>query len=139
MTNQNANPPVATLRDGAISAKVWRNFAEGQALPFYSVTFQRTYTDPATEQPRETHSFGSTDILKVQQLASEAYRTVSHLRTQDRAELRHDQDPGFQPEETYFEPQATPQPGLELQRDAAMNAAPQQPSRGPARGPAPER
>ena len=53
MTTNNGNAPIHTIRDGAVSAKIWRNEVEAQPLPFYSVTFQRTYTDKATQQVRE--------------------------------------------------------------------------------------
>lgn len=102
-----SQPPVETHRDGAVSAKIWRNHSnEGEA--FYSVTFQRTFTDPATQQPREAHSFQGTDILKVQQLASEAYQTVGRLREQDRI-------PSYEREQA--------EPNLAQQRDAAMQEA----------------
>ncbi|MCI4663148.1 MAG: hypothetical protein MRY74_00360 [Neomegalonema sp.] len=87
MTENTNNPPVETHRDGAVSAKIWRNHTnEGDA--FYSVTFQRTYTDPQTEKPRESSSFQGTDLLKIQQLAGEAYKSVSHHRALDREEAK---------------------------------------------------
>lgn len=127
MSQQENNGPVEVIRDGAISAKIWRNEVEAQPLPFYSVTFQRTYTDQATQEVRETHSFNGTDLLKVQQLAPEAYRTVSQLRARDRAELQQEQSPQ--------QDQAQMQYSLSQQRDAAMNAVP----RNQQHGPAPER
>ena len=128
MTTTN-NPPVATHRDGAVSAKVWRNIAN-DGRPFYSTTFQRTYTDQATGQPRETTSFQGTDVLKIQHLATEAYQTISRLRDQDRAQAQPEQQGQNQPQTS----------GLAQQRDAVMSdpnvtqAAPQQgPSHEPQR------
>lgn len=128
-------PPVATLRDGAVSAKVWRNYTrEGE--PFYSVTIQRTYTDAVTGQARETHSFQGTDILKVQQLAGEAYQAANRLREQDRAQAkepsrdlgtllfdREQNGQSFEVAQEHPEVQ-TPQQGLARQREAAMANAP---------------
>ena len=125
MATQENKGPVHTIRDGAVSAKIWRNEVESQPMPFYSVTFQRTYTDEATQKVRETHSFSNTDILKVQQLAPQAYHAVSQFRTQDRAELQQDQAPRSYPEQGQGQGQPGQQNGLSQQRDAAMNAAPQ--------------
>lgn len=125
MTTNNGNAPIHTIRDGSVSAKIWRNEVEAQPLPFYSVTFQRNYTDKATQQVRETHSFNNTDILKVQTLAPQAYRAVSKLRERDRSELQQDQNPNPQQEQ----PQ---QQGLSQQRDAVMKAAPQPQQQAPA-------
>ncbi|WP_298983754.1 hypothetical protein [uncultured Roseibium sp.] len=134
MSETQNNAPVAVHRDGAISVKIWRNEMETQPLPFYSVTFQRTYTDNATNKPRETHSFNGTDILKVQQLASEAYRTVAHMRAQDRVHLQQDQNQ----QHALDVGQPQQQNGLSQQRDAVMNAVPQNQQQIQPQGPAPE-
>lgn len=122
MSNQKNSSPIKVIRDGAVSAKIWRNEVESQPLPYYSVTFARTYTDQATQQVRETHSFNNTDILKVQQLAPQAYQEVTQLRNHDRAQLQQDQNPQQAQEQAQSQPQQT---GLQQQRDAAMNATPQ--------------
>lgn len=104
MSENANNPPIETHRDGAVSAKVWRNYTK-EGEPFYSVTFQRTYTDPQTDKPRESASFQGTDLLKLQQLAAEAYRTIAHHRALDRDDAR----------------------SMASERDAVMeNAAPEQ-------------
>lgn len=103
---QQKTPPVAVHRDGAVAAKVWRNHTQ-EGAPFYSVTFERSYTDPATGEPRSSRSFQGTDILKLQQLAGEAYQSVARLKARDRQN----------------EPQAEHDPGLAEQRDAAMAEA----------------
>ncbi|WP_321337325.1 hypothetical protein [uncultured Cohaesibacter sp.] len=123
MTINKGNAPIDTIRDGAVSAKIWRNEVESQPLPFYSVTFQRTYTDQATQQVRETHSFNRNEILKVQQLVPRAYEAVNKLRKRDRSELQQDQNPN---------PQQEQQQGLSQQRDAVMKAAPQPQQQAPA-------
>ena len=133
MTNQKTNTqnatnaPVATHRDGAVSSKVWRNFTK-DGEPYYSTTFQRTYTDPRTGNPAETHSFGGTDVLKIQQLASEAYRTIGQMKAQDK---NLQQSPQQEPLEQ--------QQGLAEQRDAAMNNAAPTQNQGPVHAPTPER
>lgn len=143
--NRNGNAPIKTIRDGSVSAKIWRNEVEGQPLPFYSVVFQKTYTDQATQQVRETHSFNNTDILKVQALAPQAYQEVTQLRAHDRAQLEQDRNPQQAQQQTMAQPQPQQQVqyqqpqqqgGLSQQRDAVMNATPQNQQQ---RAPAPQR
>ncbi|MBL4787391.1 MAG: hypothetical protein JKY49_18450 [Cohaesibacteraceae bacterium] len=115
MTTNTNNPPIETLRDGAVSAKIWRNITK-KGNPAYSVTFQRTYTDPATKQISESRSFRGTDILKVPQLASEAYRSIGKMRQMDRdLASQHDKSPTQDTDQCQL--------GLSQQRDAAMETA----------------
>ena len=44
---QPANPPVAKLRDGLVSASIWERQTEKGT--FYSVTFERRYKDAKGE------------------------------------------------------------------------------------------
>jgi hypothetical protein len=142
MSEQTHNPPIETHRDGAVSAKIWRNVNK-DGKPSYNVTFQRTYTDPKTQQVAESRSFMGTDILKVPQLASDAYRSIGKMRELDRTmatpeqaqepQLDVNQDQSPQPAQHH------PQEGMAAQRDAAMqNAAPTQ-KQAPSRGPTYER
>lgn len=108
MSEPTKSPPIVTHRDGAVSAKIWRNHTNN-GDPFYSVTFQRTYTDPQTDKPRESTSFQGTDLLKLQQLAGEAYKSITHHRTLDREDA------------------ARQRQSLAAERDAVMEqAAPEQ-------------
>jgi len=43
-----------------------------------------SYTDPVTREIAESCSFRGTDVLKVQQLASNAYRSIATMREQDK-------------------------------------------------------
>lgn len=122
MSNQTRNAPVATHRDGAISAKVWRNVSN-EGNPYYSTTFARTYTNPQTKQIAEAQSFGGTDILKIQQLAGEAYQSITQLRQHDkqRSQEKAAQQSVSAPEETQApETHAPETQDLEAQRDSAM-------------------
>ena len=109
----------------------------------YSVTFQRTYTNPNTQKIAESPSFGGTDILKIPQLASDAYRTIGKMRELDRSDPVHDQQHDVQPAQAPqqgatqqpVQQQATPQEGLARQRDAAMSDA--APAQNQVRGQAP--
>lgn len=78
----NQKRPEATLRDGSVKASIWRN--EGESGAFRATTFARTYED-RDGNPRDTHSFAGTDLLKVSELARQAY---NKSRTLDREERR---------------------------------------------------
>ncbi|MEQ9489557.1 MAG: hypothetical protein RIM72_11255 [Alphaproteobacteria bacterium] len=85
--NSRNNPPVQTLRDGTVKASIWKNEAENG--PFYSTTFSRTFTDKDGNN-RDTQSFAGTDLLKVSELAREAYGQSRDLHRQDREAARQD-------------------------------------------------
>lgn len=51
--------PFQTLRDGNISASIWRN--EGQNGDFFSVKFERVYTDE-NGKARNSSSYSGTDV-----------------------------------------------------------------------------
>lgn len=79
---ENQKRPEATLRDGSVKASIWRN--EGESGAFRSTTFARTYED-RDGNPRDANSFAGTDLLKVSELARQAY---NKSRTLDREERR---------------------------------------------------
>lgn len=83
------NKPVDTLRDGSLKASIFRN--EGDKGHFYATTFARTYRD-ADGNPRDTHSFIGTDLLKLSELARAAYTRTSDLRREEK-HSREEQDP----------------------------------------------
>lgn len=84
------NKPVDTLRDGSLKASIFRN--EGDKGHFYATSFARTYRD-ADGNPRDTHSFIGTDLLKLSELARAAYTRTHDLRREDsreQSERSHD-------------------------------------------------
>lgn len=81
MTTNPQSAPVEKLRDGSISATIWRN--ESERGPFYSVTFDRVYTD-ANGQAKSANSFSGPDLLRVSHLANTAYGRINTLKAQDR-------------------------------------------------------
>ncbi len=129
-TNQPKQPPVATLRDGAVSAKVWRNISS-DGKPHYSTTLQRTYTDPKTGAPRESQSFQGVELLKLQLLAKQAYVTESRFRERDRQQEQKKE------QSAQYEAPLAEQVGLAQQHNEAMDQAPDQPL--PGRSPSPTR
>lgn len=80
-----SNPPIRTIQDGALKANIWKN--EAEKGPFYSTTFTRSYKDQDGNL-RDTNSFVGPDLLKVSELAREAYGQTRDLRQQDREAAR---------------------------------------------------
>ncbi len=81
-TTTTTNPPIDTLRDGALKATIWRNF--GDHGTFYSVELSRTYMQG--EAYRDSHSFSGTEPLQVARLAQLAYDRIAELREADKLE-----------------------------------------------------
>lgn len=77
------NKPIDTLRDGAIKASIWKNTAS-DGTPFYSVTFDRTFTD-SDGMTKSSSSFSASGILKLSRLAEKAYDQIAVIRAQDSA------------------------------------------------------
>ena len=69
--------PADTLRDGSLKATLWRN--EGENGSFVSTQFAKTYTD-RDGKPRDTNSFASSELLRVSELARQAYTRSNELR-----------------------------------------------------------
>jgi hypothetical protein len=80
MTNKTSQKPVTTIRDGRISASVWKN--EGETNTFYAVTFSRVYTDAEGKLQNST-SFSGTELLKLARLAAKTYDELAILRVDD--------------------------------------------------------
>jgi len=80
--------PEATLRDGSVKASIWRN--EGESGAFRSTTFARTYED-RDGNPRDANSFTGTDLLKVSELARQAYNKSRVLEREERRAAFKDQ------------------------------------------------
>lgn len=106
------NPPVQRISDGAVSVKVWRNFNQ-DGLAVYSTTFQRSYTDPKTGEPRESHSLYKDDLLKLPELASEARRTIRHFHKRDRERAAQDRDRDREPSRHPTESRRRHEPDME--------------------------
>lgn len=70
-------PPIETLRDGNLKATLWVN--EGDNGPFITTTLSRTYTDQRGEV-RDTNGFTGADLLRVAELARQAYSRSGELR-----------------------------------------------------------
>jgi len=79
--------PEETIRDGNIKASIWHNKSENGA--FFSTTLARTYQDEKGDF-HDTHSFSGSDLLRVSELARQAYGRTNELRR----EYSHSQEQG---------------------------------------------
>ncbi len=131
---QKGNPPVSTHRLGDVSVKIWENH-DKENNAYYSVTFQKTYTDRKTGERRETRNFKSDDMYKIPELAEKAQDSVRYFQQQNRDRAKVQQQEQGQPEqaqqqaplEQSQQSPAQPQQDLRQQQEAAMaQAAPQQ-------------
>ena len=81
-----SNKPTKTLRDGAISATIWKN--EGEKGIYYSVDLSRSYKN-GNDEWKETNSYSGADLLKVSHLAARAYDEIAGFVEKDK---NHDQE-----------------------------------------------
>ncbi|HXP60464.1 MAG TPA: hypothetical protein VN829_08240 [Dongiaceae bacterium] len=78
MKNQTApdsNKPLHTIRNGTISASIWRQDTEKG--PMFNVTFQRGYKEG--EAWRNSTSFGRNNLLVLSLLAMRAFEWIASL------------------------------------------------------------
>ena len=71
------NKPIETLRDGAIKATIWKNTSDKG--DFYSVDIVRGYKDQQ-DNWKDTHSFSGAELLRVANLAQQAYNRIQEVR-----------------------------------------------------------
>lgn len=81
--NQNANKPVATLRDGAIKATIWGNLSDNGRVR-YSIDISRSYTDDQGAW-HDTHYFGRNELLRVARLAGKAFDEIAVIDADEAA------------------------------------------------------
>lgn len=75
------NKPAATIRDGALFAKIWKNKAENGFR--YIVQMGRTYSDEQGNL-HDTGSFSGSELLRIARLARIAYDEVLIHRERDK-------------------------------------------------------
>ena len=76
MGTQTANTPAGVIRDGAIKIAIWEN--EGEKGTFFSATISKTYSKNG--EPHDGHNFSGTDLLRISELARQAYSEFNALR-----------------------------------------------------------
>ncbi len=90
------NPPASILRDGNLKASIWEN--EGKKGTYYTTTFAKIYEDK-NKNVRETSVFNNSDLLKVSELARQAYGRTNDLRQEhlQSLEVEQSQDQSAEP------------------------------------------
>lgn len=76
-TSETANPPVAKLRIGLITASIWERILPDGT--FYSASFERRYRDKEG-QWHTSHSFNTEELLALSKLADQAHSRILELR-----------------------------------------------------------
>jgi len=76
------NTPALTIRDGNIKATLWANQSDKGV--FVSTTFAKTFDDKGTL--KDGNSFVGSEILRLAEVAREAYRASNRIRREMNAE-----------------------------------------------------
>jgi hypothetical protein len=74
-TAPNSNKPVHTIRNGTISASIWRQ--DTTKGPMFNVTFQRSYKEG--DAWRNSTSFGRNNLLVLSLIARRAFEWIASL------------------------------------------------------------
>jgi len=79
MNTHSNDPPVAVIRDGMLKASIWENF--GERGVYYATTFAKSYEDKNGDL-QDAHSFTGTDLLRLSELARQAYKQTNALKAE---------------------------------------------------------
>lgn len=71
------NKPIEVIRDGVLKATIWEN--EGENGVIYSTTLARTY-HANDGSLKDAHSFLGSELLRIAELARQAYAAVNAHR-----------------------------------------------------------
>jgi len=77
-TAEKANPPIAKIRVGLITASIWERPSESGT--FYSVSFERRYRD-SDGNWQTTHSYDTGDLLALAKAADLAHSKIVEAQT----------------------------------------------------------
>jgi len=88
--------PALTIRDGSIKAVLWTNQSANGV--FVSTTFAKTYDDNGTL--KDSNSFTGTDVLRLAEVAREAYRASNRIRREMNAKAQEDAETSISPAQT---------------------------------------
>jgi len=78
MSAKSNNGPFDVLRDGFLKATIWKN--EGEKGPYFTATFAKIYDKDG--KPHDGQNFTGNDLLRVSELAREAYVKIKDYRTE---------------------------------------------------------
>ena len=111
--------PADTLRDGALKATIWENDSENGS--FHNTVLAKTYEDKEGNL-RDSHSFGTNDLLRVSELARGAYSRIGELKR----EASQEQTQGQQTDQDHKPEQA---PSSDRQKPAPEQSARAEPAK----------
>ena len=80
MTDNTTQKPEMILNDGAIKATIWKR--EGPKGSFYTTAFAKIYRDEKGDY-QNSQSFSGADLLKISELAKQAYQQSRELYYKD--------------------------------------------------------
>ena len=95
------NPPTSILKDGNLKASIWENV--GQKGTYFTTTFAKVYED-RDGNLRDTSVFNNSDLLKVSELARQAYSRTNELRQEHLQSREAEQSQNRTPEHRSDEP-----------------------------------
>ena len=84
MTNQPGEPPWDVLRDGSLKATIWHN--EGENGVYFTTTLSKTFEQNG--KLRDGQSFSGADLLRIAELARQAYKAIRQHRQASRSGSR---------------------------------------------------
>ena len=90
MNDQPNQRPARVLRDGMLKATIWKN--QGEKGPFFTATLSKTFEQNG--DLKDGNSFAGADLLKISELAREAYTEI-----RDQRAMLSDRHSGEQPAE----------------------------------------
>lgn len=73
----NGAPPANVIRDKELKASIWEN--EGKKGTYFTTTFAKTYED-RNGNLKDTSVFNNSDLLRISELARQAYGRTNELR-----------------------------------------------------------
>jgi hypothetical protein len=76
------NKPAARINLYPVSAAIWANHNEKGEIVFYSVTFERSYSDEGGNWKR-SDSFNAGDLLLLAKVADQAHSEIYKLRANE--------------------------------------------------------
>ena len=79
MNDQNSNKPKQTLRDGMLKATIWEN--QGEQGLFHTATLSKIFEKDG--KLKDGHSFAGGDLLRIAELAKEAYHRIRRYRAEE--------------------------------------------------------
>jgi hypothetical protein len=88
--NEPKEQPVAKVRDGALTAAIWRQegVKDGRKWQMHSVTLERAFQREGSKEWEYTNGLGRYDLLSAAKLLDRAHSHIVKMETEFRAAQR---------------------------------------------------